>query len=69
MQTFKRRAVTKATRLQLLPEDADGRGAEYAGLVRAAAGGDREALEHLLVRAQEIALRFSFMACGHTEDA
>jgi len=49
--------------------DDDRRAAEYAGLVRAAAGGDREALEDLLVRAQEVAFRFSFLVCGHTEDA
>jgi len=69
MRTFKRRAVTKASKLHHLAVDDEERSAEYAGLVRAAAGGDREALERLLVRAQEVALRFSFLACGHTEDA
>jgi RNA polymerase sigma-70 factor, ECF subfamily len=43
--------------------------ADYATLVRLAAGGDRPALEHLLHRAQEAAFRFSFMSCGHTQDA
>lgn len=43
--------------------------AEYAGLVRAASTGDRSALEHLLMRAQEVAYRFSAMACGNAEDA
>jgi RNA polymerase sigma-70 factor (ECF subfamily) len=42
---------------------------EYSALVRLAAGGDRAALEHLLRRAQEVAFRFSFLSCGHTEDA
>jgi RNA polymerase sigma-70 factor (ECF subfamily) len=43
--------------------------AEYSGLVRAAARGDREAMERLLVRAQETAYRFSLLVCGHPEDA
>ena len=42
---------------------------EYAGLIKAAAGGDRDALETLLVRAQEVAYRFSLLVCGHPEDA
>ena len=47
---------------------ADIRG-DYAALVKAAAGGDREAMERLLVRAQEAAYRFSLLVCGHAEDA
>jgi DNA-directed RNA polymerase specialized sigma24 family protein len=43
--------------------------AEYAGLVKAAATGDRAAMERLLVRAQEVAYRFSLLVCGHPEDA
>jgi RNA polymerase sigma-70 factor (ECF subfamily) len=43
--------------------------AEYATLVRAAAAGDRAAMERLLIRAQEVAFRFSLLACGHAEDA
>jgi RNA polymerase sigma-70 factor (ECF subfamily) len=43
--------------------------AEYAALVREAAGGDRSAMERLLVRAQETAYRFSLLVCGHPEDA
>jgi RNA polymerase sigma-70 factor, ECF subfamily len=42
---------------------------EYAGLVKAAATGDRGAMEALLVRAQEVAYRFSLLVCGHPEDA
>jgi RNA polymerase sigma-70 factor (ECF subfamily) len=45
------------------------RKAEYSGLVQAAADGDREAMERLLVRAQEAAYRFSLLVCGHPEDA
>ncbi len=42
---------------------------EYATLVRDAAGGDAAAMERLLVRAQEVAYRFSLLVCGHVEDA
>jgi len=43
--------------------------AEYAGLVTQAATGDRDAMERLLMRAQEVAYRFSLLVCGHPEDA
>src|SRR6266540_1343740 len=43
--------------------------ADYAALVRAAATGDRDAMERLLMRAQEVAYRFSLLVCGHPEDA
>jgi RNA polymerase sigma-70 factor (ECF subfamily) len=43
--------------------------AEYAALVTAASSGDAEAMERLLVRAQEVAYRFSLLVCGHPEDA
>ena len=42
---------------------------EYEPLVRAAATGDRAAIEKLLLRAQEVAFRFSLLVCGHAEDA
>lgn len=42
---------------------------DYAPLVRAASRGDREALEALLMRAQEVAYRFSLTVCGHADDA
>lgn len=42
---------------------------EYASLVRAAATGDADALEQLLMRAQEVAWRFSTAVCGHADDA
>jgi RNA polymerase sigma-70 factor (ECF subfamily) len=42
---------------------------EYADLVRAAATGDAEALDRLLMRAQEVAWRFSTSVCGHADDA
>jgi RNA polymerase sigma-70 factor (ECF subfamily) len=43
--------------------------ADYANLVRQAAAGDEAAMERLLVRAQEVAYRFSLLVCGHPEDA
>ena len=43
--------------------------ATYAALVREAANGDRGAMERLLMRAQEVAYRFSLFVCGHPEDA
>ena len=42
---------------------------EYARLVRAAAAGDTAAMERLLMRAQEVAWRFSLAVCGHADDA
>ena len=46
-----------------------GPGAAYANMVRDAAAGDRDAMERLLMRAQEVAYRFSLLICGHPEDA
>lgn len=43
--------------------------AAYAALVRSAAAGDTDAMERLLMRAQEVAYRFSLLVCGHPEDA
>lgn len=45
------------------PEDA------YADLIRAVQGGSRQALERLLMRAQEAAWRFSLLVCGGHADA
>lgn len=62
-----RLAVTKRRDVHLSEGD---RGAdEYTPLVRAAASGDRQAVERLLMRAQEVAFRFSLLVCGHAEDA
>jgi RNA polymerase sigma-70 factor (ECF subfamily) len=47
----------------------EGAKAEYAALVTRAAAGDRDAMERLLMRAQEVAYRFSLLVCGHPEDA
>lgn len=43
--------------------------AECAALVRAAAAGDEASLDRLLLRAQEVARRFSRSVCGHAGDA
>jgi RNA polymerase sigma-70 factor (ECF subfamily) len=42
---------------------------DYAALLRAAQGGNRQAMERLLMRAQEAAYRFSLLVCGHADDA
>jgi len=42
---------------------------DYGALVRAAQGGSQQAMERLLMRAQEIAYRFSLHVCGHADDA
>lgn len=43
--------------------------ARYERLVREAASGDRAAMERLLMRAQEVAFRFSLLVCGDPHDA
>jgi RNA polymerase sigma-70 factor (ECF subfamily) len=43
--------------------------AMYARLVREAAAGNQDAMERLLVRAQEVAYRVSLLVCGHQQDA
>jgi len=60
--------VTKRPRLHPV-NTPDGEAAEYAGLIRHAAGGDRAAMERLLMRAQAAAFRFSLLVCGHPHDA
>jgi RNA polymerase sigma-70 factor (ECF subfamily) len=63
--------VTKNQRLNPLHQggSADPAQEEYADLVRSAAMGDAEALDRLLLRAQEVAWRFSNSVCGHADDA
>lgn len=41
----------------------------YSPLVTAAGHGDAAAMEQLLMRAQQVAFRFSLLVCGHAEDA
>jgi RNA polymerase sigma-70 factor (ECF subfamily) len=65
-----RRDVTKSALLHPLGQaGAADSAADYAALVRAAARGESEAMERLLMRAQEIAWRFSLTVCGHADDA
>jgi RNA polymerase sigma-70 factor (ECF subfamily) len=42
---------------------------DYADLIRAVHGGSRQAMERLLMRAQEVAWRFSLLVCGGADDA
>jgi RNA polymerase sigma-70 factor (ECF subfamily) len=64
-------AVTKTPDANLLKEeggpapDAE----SYAGLVRSLQAGNQEAMETLLMRAQEVAYRFSLLVCGRADDA
>ncbi len=64
-------AVTKSRSTNLLEEEtrAAREGAAYADLVRAVKDGDEKAMETLLMRAQEVAYRFSLLVCGRPDDA
>ncbi len=62
--------VTKREFLNPVRSDSVGRPQdEYVELVSAAAAGDHDAMERLLMRAQEVAWRFSLSVCGHADDA
>jgi RNA polymerase sigma-70 factor (ECF subfamily) len=63
------RAVTESPVRHLSDERAIAAQTRFADLARRAAGGDRGAMERLLLEAQEVAWRFSRTVCGHTEDA
>jgi RNA polymerase sigma-70 factor, ECF subfamily len=65
------RRVTKVPRMNPVQEDGAATPVrdEYADLVRSAAAGDAEALDRLLMRAQQVAWRFSTSVCGHSDDA
>jgi RNA polymerase sigma-70 factor (ECF subfamily) len=65
------RRVTKAAKVNPVQAQVSAEPArdEYSDLVRAAATGDAQALERLLMRAQEAAWRFSTSVCGHADDA
>jgi RNA polymerase sigma-70 factor (ECF subfamily) len=60
--------VTKPRNLHPYQQDGE-ESSEYVDLVRTAAAGDRDAMERLLMRAQEVAFRFSLLVCGHPDDA
>jgi RNA polymerase sigma-70 factor (ECF subfamily) len=64
-----RRAVTTSAAAHLSSDRADDGRAALAGLAARAAGGDRAAMEQLLLEAQAVAWRFSHTVCGHSEDA
>ena len=70
-QTGERGRVTKRPQMNPVQErgSADPAPDDYSDLVRLAAAGDAAALEQLLMRAQEVAWRFSTSVCGHADDA
>lgn len=55
------------------PSDSDkastGHETDYASLIRASQAGSHAAMERLLMKAQEVAYRFSLLVCGHADDA
>jgi len=70
-ETSGTRRVTKRRRLNPVRqgEQPDPAPDEYTTLVREAATGDKASMERLLMRAQEVAWRFSTSVCGHADDA
>jgi RNA polymerase sigma-70 factor, ECF subfamily len=62
-------AVTKSAGENLLVQDAVPDPSSYADLVRAVQAGSDDAMETLLMRAQEVAYRFSLLVCGRPDDA
>lgn len=63
------RPVTKIDGANLSEQTSAGTPDDYTALVRLAAAGDTQALEELLLRAQEVAWRFSTAVCGRSDDA
>lgn len=63
--------MTKSRKPNLREEEARAarEGAVYTQLVRAVKGGDARAMETLLMKAQEVAYRFSLLVCGRADDA
>jgi RNA polymerase sigma-70 factor (ECF subfamily) len=62
--------VTKSRDSNLLDQrGVEAGGSTYASLVRAVQRGDDGAMETLLMRAQEVAYRFSLLVCGRPEEA
>ena len=69
-KTVGARRVTKTPPLNPVQQGvADQSQDEYTALVRLAGAGDADALNRLLMRAQEVAWRFSTTVCGHGGDA
>ena len=63
--------MTKSRTANLQEEGlpADRSAVPYADLVRSVQAGDQRAMEALLMRAQEVAYRFSLLVCGRPDDA
>ena len=62
-------AVTNRENVNPSSRSTGSRDTDYASLLRAAQGGSQAAMERLLMKAQEIAYRFSLLVCGHADDA
>ncbi len=63
-------AVTNSRRTNLSSGDQrDKEETGYAQLIRGVQSGNRHAMEALLMRAQEVAYRFSLLVCGRPDDA
>jgi RNA polymerase sigma-70 factor (ECF subfamily) len=60
--------VTKRAESNPSTRSHDGR-ADIPSLLVSAPAGDQAAMERLLMKAQEIAYRFSLLVCGHADDA
>jgi RNA polymerase sigma-70 factor, ECF subfamily len=60
--------VTKSAQTNLLDRE-HSETESYADLVRALQAGDQNAMETLLMKAQEVAYRFSLLVCGRADDA
>ena len=57
-------------KVRIIEGDDNGRApVDYAALIQRASGGDRGALEQLLLSAQDVAYRFSRTVCGGPSDA
>jgi RNA polymerase sigma-70 factor (ECF subfamily) len=62
--------VSPITRTRIIEEETSGDApVDYAVLIQRASGGDRGALERLLMSAQDVAYRFSRTVCGGPLDA
>jgi RNA polymerase sigma-70 factor (ECF subfamily) len=60
---------SRDSNLQEQERHAPGGSPAYADLVRAVQAGDHDAMEALLMQAQEVAYRFSLLVCGRPDDA
>src|SRR5687768_9803886 len=69
MQFVEFRHTTRHTMPAVTDRTVENPSDEYAPLITASAAGDAAALERLLLKAQEVAYRFSHTVCGGPADA